>query len=139
MKRSAPLQRRTPLKAKTPLKRSNKPLAVRRPLQRGTTPLRPRSKKMAAKIRKLIPMYEEFLAQPAHECCEYPDGCSRRSAVVHHRRGRTGELLLDTLFWAGSCHEHNQAAEDDTGTCLANGWLLPQFGLLPDELEDDAA
>ena len=60
----------------------------------------------------------------AHPYCEFPLGCDRPTAVVHHKRGRFGDRLNNTDWWAGSCVEHNDYAETHTGHSLEVGWLV---------------
>lgn len=93
--------------------------------------MRARSKKRAGQMRRYIPRARAFLE--THRWCEFPLGCRARSRVVHHRRGREGERLLDERWWAASCHFHNDYAETRTGHSREIGWLLPAVGLLPEE------
>lgn len=85
-----------------------------------------RSEKTAAEMRKYGPEVEVFLAD--HKWCEFPGGCGRRSTVVHHRYGRNGKRLRDQNYWAASCDEHNQYAEDETGAARESKWLLDVNG-----------
>lgn len=99
----------------------------RTPLPRATKPLRrTRINPVSAKLRKRKPQYlqlrEAFLE--GHPRCEFPAGCEARATVVHHRRGRFGERLVDVDWWAASCDFHNDYAETHTGHSLAIGWLV---------------
>lgn len=85
--------------------------------------MRSRSLKTQRLMREYIPAAEKFLQD--HPVCQWPLGCTRASAVVHHRRGRFGRRLVDQRWWAASCHDHNTLAEDQTGTALDCGWLVP--------------
>jgi hypothetical protein len=86
LRRSAPLKRKTPLRRKAPLKRS-------------AQPMRRVSTKRAKELRAYWTIRREFLA--AHPVCQ---ACwSARSTEIHHKRGRAGELLLDTRFFLASC------------------------------------
>lgn len=73
-------------------------------------------------IRTYRKQRERFL--DAHPWCQFPDGCDRPTAVVHHRRGRFGSRLNDVEWWAASCVEHNDYAETHTGHSLEIGWLV---------------
>lgn len=43
-----------------------------------------------------------FLA--AHPMCDgCSEGCKLRASQIHHRRGRSGLLLLDVRYWSGVC------------------------------------
>lgn len=83
--------------------------------------MRARSPKRAAQMRRYIPAMRAYL--DSHARCEFP-GCGKPSAVLHHKRGRSGARLLDERWWAASCHEHNQWAETNTAAALAVGWLV---------------
>lgn len=84
--------------------------------------LRNRAPKRTAEIRKFRAQIEPFLAE--RPVCEFPEGCQRPSVVIHHRRGRRGCRLLHRPWWAASCNQHNQYAEEHTGHSLEIGWLL---------------
>lgn len=78
-------------------------------------------------MRAYRSLIEAFLT--AHPTCQFPLGCQQPAVVIHHRRGRFGRRLLDQAWWAASCHEHNQFAEDRTGEALACGWLVRVEGV----------
>lgn len=80
------------------------------------------SKKRAALLRIYSKRRAEFL--DARPVCEFPQGCNRRATTVQHLRGRRGDRLLDEMWWAASCLDHNLWAEDHTGEALAMGWLV---------------
>src|SRR6266705_400001 len=87
------------------------------PLNRKTT-LRRVSDRRAAELRVYNSMRRIFLQN--HPCCEIPsrDGlpsCMKRSAHIHHAKGRLGKLLNDTRWWWAVCndchaylHEHGK-------------------------------
>lgn len=79
----------------------------------------PRRRAEEREYRKLRAAFLE-----GHDRCEFPEGCEARSTVVHHRRGRSGERLLQVAWWAASCAFHNDYAETETGHSLAIGWLV---------------
>lgn len=88
--------------------------------------MRNRSLELQRAMRAYRRLLNDFIEE--HDTCEFPLGCTQPTVVVHHRRGRFGKRLLDQNWWAGSCHEHNQFAEDQTGAALACGWLVPIEG-----------
>lgn len=91
--------------------------------------MRSRSLKRQRQIREYIPLAEAFLAD--NPTCQHPTNhpLPVPSTVVHHQRGRRGLRLLDRDWWAASCALCNAEAEDDTGTSLACGWLVPIEGV----------
>jgi hypothetical protein len=84
--------------------------------------MRPVSLQRARELRLYKRLRVKFL--DGHPWCEFPGGCNRPTAVVHHRRGRDGARLNDVSWWAASCIEHNDYAETHTGEALAMGWLV---------------
>lgn len=84
--------------------------------------MRAMSAKRARQNRTYLSLRAKFLE--ANPLCEFPDGCGREATEIQHRRGRRGLRLIDVEWWASSCHQHNQWAEDHTGEALANGWLV---------------
>jgi hypothetical protein len=103
------------LTRKTPLRRSSSPLA-------RSCPLPPISTRRRREEREFRPLSDAYLA--GHKVCEFPDGCSAASVVVHHRRGRFGRRLVDVDWFAASCAFHNDFAETRTGEALRIGWLV---------------
>lgn len=77
------------------------------------------------------PLRDAYLE--AHPFCER---CGKPRTCLHHKRGKVGPLLTDVRWFAASCTPCNDFAETHTGEALAEGWLLPQFGLI---LEDVAS
>jgi hypothetical protein len=114
------LQARTRLTRTTRLQPGQAGLTSRTPLDR-TGSVRPRSPRRAEQMALYVPLAKAFLEQ--NQWCWFP-GCTRRSSEVHHRRGRSGERLLDQRWWAASCHAHNELAETNTGYALSVGWLI---------------
>jgi hypothetical protein len=84
------------------------------------------SRKRARQLRLYKPLARDFLT--GHPVCEWPPGCEARAVCVHHRRGRFGERLLDTDYWAASCAFHNEFAETHTGEALAVRVAAPHRG-----------
>ena len=84
--------------------------------------MRARSLKLQRAMRVYRQMVGDFLDQ--HPTCEFPLGCGKPATSVHHRRGRFGKRLIDQRYWAASCHEHQNYAEERSGAALACGWLI---------------
>lgn len=105
--------KRTPLKRKTPLKRG-KGLAK------------------ASKARKLIQAQyvrqrNAFLKKNCmcEACLEFR--MVRRDANdVHHKQGRTGNLLLDESKWMAVCRYCHDWIHDNPKEATARGWLIPR-------------
>ena len=84
--------------------------------------MRATSPKRARQLRVYRTARGAFLA--ANPLCAFPSGCGQAATEIQHRRGRRGERLNDTAWWAASCHDHNQWAETNTGAALELGWLI---------------
>lgn len=41
-----------------------------------------------------------------HPVCEYP-GCVSREVDLHHKKGRSGDLLIDDRFFCSLCRKHH--------------------------------
>ena len=84
--------------------------------------MRRASLKRQRELRRYAHLRRDFFTRRLW--CEFPLGCDRPAAVVHHRRGRFGGRLNDVDWWAASCVEHNDYAETHTGHSLEIGWLV---------------
>jgi len=93
--------------------------------------VRPVSLQRAREMRLYKRLRVKFLE--GHPWCEFPGGCNRPTAVVHHRRGRFGARLNDVSWWAASCIPHNDFAETNTAEALRIGWLVRIEGDTPNE------
>jgi hypothetical protein len=95
--------------------------------------MRRMSAKRASQNRRYLMLRAEWLEnRPA---CEFPGGCIERATTIQHLRGRRGERLTDTTYWASSCWWHNVVwAEDNPTLAYASGWKVRVEGA-----EDGAA
>lgn len=107
---------------RTPMPPRRTPLRVHKPLPRAVKPLPAVSRKRAAQQRVYSKLRAAFLAE--HPRCQWPGGCAWPATTVQHLRGRSGERLNDTTWWAASCWPHNAWAEEHTGAALEMGWLV---------------
>lgn len=90
MKRSGPITRTAPL--------------VRKALLRRGVPLREMSAKRRQRLQPYWPVREAYLR--THRWCVICPVRGRRpnpATEVHHIKGRSGDLLTDTRFFAASC------------------------------------
>jgi hypothetical protein len=82
--------------------------------------MRARSIRRAKEYRVYLPLREQYLIENPR--CRR---CGRPSVDVHHRRGRTGQRLLDMRWWAASCRACNSWAEDCTTSApYDEGWKV---------------
>lgn len=98
-------------------KPQKKPIQPRSPLRRVSVP---RAKQIAVyRLKK-----KEFLMR--HPVCQFPN-CGRPSAIIHHRKHRENERLLDEEFWMAlcggeePCHKFIHANPKES---YEQGWLI---------------
>lgn len=65
--------------------------------------LRPRSLKKAKLDKEYSVLRIKFLTLHPH-CQAALPGCMRQASEIHHKKGRTGDLYLDTTTWLACCH-----------------------------------
>lgn len=64
---------------------------------------RPRSLKRQKQGKEYSALRGEFLMLHPH-CQAALTGCLRHASEIHHKKGRIGELYLDTTAWLSCCH-----------------------------------
>lgn len=57
-----------------------------------------------SRMQKYQRIRKEFLKE--HKTCEF-EGCKKDSKDVHHKAGRTGDLLFDTDLFMAVCRGHH--------------------------------
>lgn len=76
-------------------------------------------------LRKLYPA---FLALPGNGSCKLNmKGCTKKATVVHHKKGRIGDLLFDQRFWMPSCVSCNGAVESNDAEAREKGLKISKF------------
>lgn len=73
--------------------------------QQQRKPIRREAPRRARENRSYRLSRRVFLTE--HPRCEFPSGCTQPATEVHHRKGRTGALLLDQSHWSALCHSHH--------------------------------
>jgi hypothetical protein len=84
---------------------------------------------MTAKMKEYRAAKGRYLASyPSCQC-----GCGRNAEEIHHVRGRTGSLLLDTRYWlalAPECHrfvhEHINLSRERGLIAAPGDWNNPR-------------
>lgn len=87
--------------------------------------MRPRSLKRAKQERLYNMMRVEFLA--AHPRCEFP-GCTQPSSLIHHAKGRDGDLLCDAEFFRALCDPHHRHVHANPAESYESGLLVRRHG-----------
>ncbi len=99
-------------------------LGIKEPPQKEKAkPIPKRSYKMKKIIPELKKKYKAFLA--THEACELKmNGCTQKAEVIHHTKGRIGELLMNEKYWMASCMFCNGAVESNDKQAREKGLKL---------------
>lgn len=64
--------------------------------------------------KRLKKEYPVYLSRPDNKACKVKmKGCTGKSTVVHHVRGRIGDQVFDQKDWLPSCIFCNGALEND--------------------------
>ena len=88
--------------------------------KKARRPIRQVSRKQAQRIRKYKDVKYKYLEEkPYCEC-----GCGRRSSQIHHKKGRLGDLLIDTRFFMAVSNFCHRRIEDNPSLAYARGWSL---------------
>lgn len=59
----------------------------------------------------------------AYPCCEV-SGCDRKSQAIHHRAGRSNDMLNDTNFWMAVCNLCHERIHAEPNWSLENGYIV---------------
>lgn len=62
----------------------------------------------------------------AHPKCEV-ENCGKPSTDVHHKKGRSGKMLLDTEFFLPTCREDHVYIEGHPDWAKAKGYSLSRL------------
>jgi hypothetical protein len=78
-------------------------------------------KKVSDKMKSLLQLYNKLrVPWMKYKKCKV---CKKKDAEdVHHMRGRTGPLLLDTTWWLPVCRECHRKITDDSMWAIQNGY-----------------
>lgn len=78
-----------------------------------------------------------------HPCCEAKlpgclipnDAFDNEGLQIHHKKGRTGDLLWDKRYFLAVCHSCHRAIEDFPNMAISHGWSLSRHSK---DIEADA-
>lgn len=94
-------------------------------------PKRQRISKTADPVRDKIYLAIRtlYLAQfPNCAVCE-DDGKQETATDIHHKKGRTGDLLLDPRFFIGVCRNCHRWIEENHVDAIEAGWSLSRHAI----------
>jgi len=83
--------------------------------------IRPRSVKRLKQERQYIRLKNFYLYH--HPGCEI-EGCMAPATEIHHKMGRTGDLLTDTRYFLGVCRPHHNYIESNPAEAKEHGYSL---------------
>lgn len=90
-----------------------------------TTKIRKLSKKRAKQNREYEKVREEYLyVHPFCEVCGWGENLQ-----IHHKKGRTGELLTDKKYFLAVCHTCHQKIELFPEWAKENGFSLSRLAV----------
>ena len=79
-------------------------------------------KKVSDKMKDLLKLYDKLrIPWIKGKKCKVA-GCKNDADQVHHQRGRTGPLLLDTTWWLPVCGNCHRRITDDSNWAIENGY-----------------
>jgi hypothetical protein len=81
------------------------------------------SDKMAVMLKVYKEKREKFLERYP-KCQAGIEGCTKYSSQVHHRRGRLGELLINTEYFLAVCYSCHHYIEMHPLEAKEKGWSL---------------
>lgn len=81
-----------------------KPLKVNNTIKKSTKRVKPFSDKMISKLAKYKVVRDKWLKE--HGVCEF-EGCGSREVTLHHKKGRLGDLLINTDYFCSLCWQHH--------------------------------
>lgn len=75
--------------------------------------------KQESKEKDYLKIRKEFLKE--HPKCEV-DKCVKDAKEIHHKKGRTGDLLTDTRYFLAVCSTHHKLIEAKPNWAKENGY-----------------
>src|SRR5690606_41976677 len=82
------------------------------------------SEKRKSQNKDYTNVRNQFLIE--HPRCQVR-GCNKVSEEIHHRRGRTGDLLTDPKFFLAVCRDHHMEIEQDPVWAKEQGYSLSRL------------
>lgn len=79
------------------------------------------SDKQAKRLREYAKVRKKYMSE--HDICEVKE-CNRTATDIHHRKGRIGSLLTDTVYFMAVCRQCHRIIEDSPHYAKENGYSL---------------
>lgn len=84
------------------------------------TPLRKVSKKRRSQLGEYSKLRRDYMK--AHPICAMCNNA--KASDIHHRNGRNGDRLNNTVFWVSLCRSCHTYIHDHPGFARDHGWLI---------------
>jgi hypothetical protein len=90
-------------------------------------PIPPRSQKRSKEERLYLAKRVLFLQE--HRMCEahLPGLCTDFASDIHHKQGRTGDLLTDETKWLASCRRCHEWIENNPAEAQEKGFSIKRI------------
>lgn len=96
----------------------------RSPIAKKQYTIPKKSKKRAIEEAKYIVLRIEFLSKKENQICPIT---KQPTTDIHHKRGRIGNLLLDTRYWVALSREGHKYVEEHPDWAKQNGFSLDRL------------
>lgn len=101
-------------------RQASRPVAKAAPLRR--MPVQKLSEKRVEQNIEYYPLRDKFLQDnPVCQCCG-----ESKSEDVHHRKGRTNELLCEVRYFLAVCRTCHNLITEDSAWAIHEGYSLPR-------------
>jgi hypothetical protein len=92
------------------------------------TTIKNRSKKRSKQEQEYHKKRKVFLANPKNLLCNAKaPGCTKIAKVIHHKKGRIGNLLTDEKYWLATCSHCNMWIEENSQQAREMGLTLNRY------------
>lgn len=105
-------------------RRNEKCFGIAKPEEKKVYRIPKQSKKRKSEDKVYLKSKKEYLTERIR--CEVK-GCNRVSEDLHHKRGRTGNLLYDKRYFMAVCRKHHTEIETDPKAAKENGYSLSRL------------
>lgn len=84
-------------------------------------PVKKITEKRAKQNREYLEMREQFLEQ--YPVCQVKD-CQKKSAHVHHSKGRANDLLTNPEYFMAICEDHHNYYTEHSAEAIKEGYSI---------------
>lgn len=92
------------------------------------TPLRSRSNKESARVRRYMSVRSDVIEAANGSCLARTTHCRGAADQVHHRKGRDGDLVDDPEYLLPVCWSCHNYIHGNPETSYDRGWMVKRNG-----------